>query len=335
MIEMTASGPGRVTPVAAAHALVVAAGLAPSVLNTQPWRFDVHGSTIDLYADTDRALLECADPLGRQLVISCGAALLNMRVTAAFLGRVLDIQLLPVTNSPTLLARATIGPRLLARSADAALYPAIRHRHTYRRPFLPRSVPGHVIGELTAAAHAENATLVVVSKEDRGWLFDLIAFSEAALVETPGYDKELRRWVGARASRNDGIPASAVGTTSIDNWPPMRDFAHADPRVVTPREHYRPDPCVAILSTSHDEPLSWLHAGQALQRVLLLGCTRGLAASFLNQPLEVADIRSELFHFGKPQMILRLGYAGRGTATPRRPLPDLIGAVRSSTRPPR
>jgi hypothetical protein len=297
--------------------------MAPSILNTQPWQFDVNDSTIDLHADTARALPGCADPSGRQLMISCGAALFNMRVAAAQLRLELDVQLLPDASSPTLLARATIGSHVWVRSTDAELYPAIRHRHTHRRPFLPRSVPGTVIGELTTAARAENATLTVVSKEEREWLFDLVAFSEAILVGSPSYNLELRRWAGTSSSRYDGIPPSALGTRSQTGSPPMRDYSHANPAMTMPQEHYRADPSVAILSTTHDDPRSWLHAGQALQRVLLLGCVRGLAASFLNQPLEVPEIRAELFHFGKPQMILRMGYSRGDIGTPRRPVSDL------------
>ena len=104
----------------------------------------------------------------------------------------------------------------------------------------------------------------------------------------------------------------------------MRDFAHANPGVAVPRQRYPADPCVAILSTPEDTPMAWLNAGQALQRVLLLATIRGLAASFLNQPLDTPEIRRELFAFGHPQMILRLGYARPDVGTPRRALADLM-----------
>jgi nitroreductase len=314
-------GPARVS---AAHALVAAAATAPSILNTQPWSFEIRDHTIELYEDPDRAVLRRIDPIGRQLTISCGAALFNMRVTAAHLGRAIDIALLPDPTKPRLLATVIVGARIPIRGPDAILQPAIRRRHTHRRAFSRRGVPGAIVRELAEAARLEQAALFVMSRRERAWLLDLIALSDAVLVDDPGYDRDLARWTDGNPRRHDGIPPSSFGTTSVSGSPPMRDFAHANSRIFVPRQNYPTDPCVAILSTPHDTPLAWLNAGQALQRVLLLATVRGLAASFLNQPLETAEIRGELFPYGHPQMIMRLGYAQPDVATPRRPLAEII-----------
>lgn len=310
--------------VSVTQALVAAAAMAPSILNTQPWSFEIRDQTVDLYADVDRAVLPRIDPIGRQLTISCGAALLNMRVTAAHLGREIDVVLLPDPTKPRLLATINVGPRVPAGRSDAFLQPAIRRRHTHRRAFSRRAVPGAIVGELAEAARLEHAELVVMSKSERAWLFDLVALSDAMLVDDPGYDRDLAPWTGGNPRRNDGIPPSSFGTTSLSGTPPMRDFAHAHPHISVSRQRYPADPCVGILSTPHDTPIAWLNAGQAVQRILLLATLRGLSASFLNQPLETEEIRREMFPFGHPQMVLRLGYAQPDVATPRRPLADLI-----------
>jgi nitroreductase len=312
------------TRVSAAHALVAAAAMAPSILNTQPWSFEVRDDTIDLYADADRAVLRRIDPIGRQLKISCGAALLNMRVTAAHLGRAIEVTLMPDPAKPRLVATVNIGPRIPVRDPDAALQAAVRRRHTHRRAFTRRVVPGAIVRELVEAAQVEHAALFVMSRAERAWLLDLVALSDAILVDDPGYDRDLAPWTDDNPQRHDGIPPSSFGTMSVTGSPPMRNFAHADSRISLPRRHYPGDPCVAILSTPHDTEIAWLHAGQALQRVLLLATLRGLSASFLNQPLETAEIRQELFPFGHPQMIMRLGYAQPDVATPRRPLSEII-----------
>src|SRR5665213_4273050 len=106
------------TPGSPAHALMAAAATAPSVLNTQPWSFDVRDHTIDLYADTDRTVRHI-DPIGRQLTISCGAALFNMRVTAAHLGRAIDVAPFPDPAKPRLLATVKVGPHVPTGSPDA------------------------------------------------------------------------------------------------------------------------------------------------------------------------------------------------------------------------
>ena len=82
-------------------------------------------------------------------------------------------------------------------------------------------------------------------------------------------------------------------------------------------------PTIAVLSTAQDRPVDWVRAGQALERLLLEATAAGVAASFLNQPLEHDDlrflVRSPLTGVGNSQMILRLGYGDEVPATPRRP----------------
>jgi hypothetical protein len=245
-------------------------------------------------------------------------------VTAAHLGRAIEVDILPDASKPDLLATVELGTRIPIRGVDASLFPAIRRRHTHRRSFASRAVPGVILRELVEAAHHEQAALVSLSRPDRDWLLDLVALSEAALTADPSYDDDLAPWTDNNSGRCDGIPPSSFGTTPLGGSPPMRDFARVHPQPSVRRERYFVDPCVAVLSTAQDTPLAWLHAGQALQRVLLLATLRGLAASFLNQPLETEEIRGELFQFGHPHMILRLGYARAVVATPRRPVTDLI-----------
>jgi hypothetical protein len=302
--------------------------MAPSVFNTQPWRIEVVGSTIELAADPDRTLYWSVDPYGRQAVVSCGAALFNMRVAAAHLGREVQVDTLP--DDTGLLARLVIGPRCRGDAADAKLHAAIRHRHTHRGPFAPRQVPGAVRFELVECARAEQATLVSIGGAQRRWLFDLVAFAEIILGQSPGYQADLFKWTGGGASRVDGIPVGAFGALSHIGAPPMRDFGSAH-GIAQRHEPFSPDPLVAILSTRADDTAAWLRAGQALQRVLLTARQRGLAASFLNQPLDDPAIRRDMVSAGLggfPQMILRLGYADGDVATPRRPIYDFAPSAR-------
>jgi hypothetical protein len=306
--------------------LISAAGAAPSVFNTQPWAFRVKDATIEMFADTSREL-RAIDPDGRQLAISCGAALLNLRVAAARIGRAGTVNLFPDPAEPTLLATVTLKDFEARMHADAALYPAIRRRHTHRRPFQPRLVPGTTLAELIGCALAEHAALTVLGTDERRWLFDLVSFSEIALAEQPEYGTTMTQWTAGSANRLDGIPMTAFGTLPFSGLPPMRDFAQGHPTLEAGLQSYPKDPAIAILSTTSDDPTSWLQAGQALQRLLLVACARGLAASFLNQPLDVPEIRRDMLHpgwHGVPQMIMRIGYARGDVSTPRRLLNDLM-----------
>jgi hypothetical protein len=82
------------------------ASLAPSVHNTQPWQFVVRPDVLELHADDDRQL-RGLDATGRQMVVSCGCALFNARVALAG-DRILQIDRLPNTAQPDLLARVTV-----------------------------------------------------------------------------------------------------------------------------------------------------------------------------------------------------------------------------------
>ena len=88
------------------------------------------------------------------------------------------------------------------------------------------------------------------------------------------------------------------------------------------------DPTLAVLTTPRDEPGSWVAAGQALQRVLLVATVEGLVATYANQALEAPGLRWLVRDpdqpIGFPQMLFRIGYAPAAPATPRRPVEDVI-----------
>jgi hypothetical protein len=88
-------------------------------------------------------------------------------------------------------------------------------------------------------------------------------------------------------------------------------------------------PLLALIEMPRDTPRDWLAAGQALERLLLTACAAGLQASFLNQPIQVAPLRTRLRDLvcgdGMPQLLLRLGYPDETVpASPRRPLDDVV-----------
>jgi hypothetical protein len=87
-------------------------------------------------------------------------------------------------------------------------------------------------------------------------------------------------------------------------------------------------PVLAAVVTPADTALDWLNAGQAVGRILLRAAASGVMASFLNQPIEVADLRGSLARAigsaGVPQLVLRLGYPLQSRGTPRRPVDQVV-----------
>jgi nitroreductase len=321
--------PGCPPPAVIAELLRTAA-LAPSMHNTQPWRFRfVRASqTFELYADPSR-MLPHSDPHGRAVHIACGAALFNLRLAAAAAGREPVVRLLPDDAEPMLLAVLRLGGPHRAGQTELELHAAIPDRHTNRHPFSNRTVPPGVLADMLEAAAAEGAALHLPDHAEAARLLYLARDAERTLLAEPGYQAELARWVGGDRDA-DGIPDSALGPHDPGGTTPVRDF---------PTGHHQPvsyawfeeHPQLAVLCTPSGTRADWLRAGQALQRVLLVATLHGIAACPLTQPLETPDawlVRDPRTGSGIPQMILRLGYGLPVPATPRRPVADILNEPR-------
>ncbi len=303
-----------------------AATAAPSMHNTQPWRFRVRHQlqTIELRADPGR-VLRFGDPRGRAVHIACGAALFNIRLAAAVAGRQPAVQLLPDPGQPLLLATVRLAAPYRAQLQERDLYAAIGRRHTNRRPFSNRPVPAGVLAELAEAARLEGAILHILDHDEAVRVLKLVQEAELGQLAEAGYRTELTQWAGG-ARDADGIPDDALGPRSPDGPTPVRDFTMGR---LTPLGHdwFEEVPQLAVLSMHFGERVDWLRAGQALQRVLLTATDRGIDACPLTQPLETADawqVRDPRSGCEQPQMILRIGYGLPVPAAPRRPLADVL-----------
>ena len=306
--------------------LVAAATLAPSMHNTQPWRFryEPASQTIELYADPAR-MLRFGDPDGRAAHIACGAALLNLRLAAVVAGRQPVLRLMPDVTQRLLLATVRLAGPAEAGPDEIDLRAVIPERHTNRFPFSGRPVPPGILAELTEAARLEGAVLHVPGHQEAARLLRLAREAERDLLAQPGYRAELARWAGGDRDR-DGIPDPALAPRDPAGAAPVRDFAPGRPGPVC-YAWFEDQPQLAVLCTPSSSRPDWLRAGQALQRVLLTATLRGIAASPLTQPLETADawlVRDPRSGFEYPQMILRVGYGLPVPHTPRRPVSELL-----------
>ena len=323
-----------------ATALVEAASAAPSVHNSQPWIFTVGERSIDLHADPARHLA-VSDGSGRSLLISCGAALFNLRVAADHLGFHPRVRILPTKDDPTHVARLEVDHRHGSPGFLEDLFPAVWSRRTNRFPFWNRRIPRSVLSRLQDAVSLENSLLRIVDQPAE--VERIVALlHDAERADPPEAKLERAAWLG-RDGAADGIPAHSLGPRPRDRSTPFRDLRADAPRPVgapaTTAQDPAPDeelrtapfeatPTVAILSTLKDTPADWVRAGQALERSLLVATAEGLSASFMNQPLEHHDlrwqVRSPLTGLGVTQMIMRIGYGIPVPATPRRPVSEVI-----------
>jgi nitroreductase len=308
-------------------ALLGAGSLAPSGYNTQPWRLRWHDGAVEVHGDPERAL-PVADPGHRELRVACGAALANVRLAMRAQGRRAHVRLLPDPDDPWFLGTVTAGGPLAATSTEKALADAIPRRRTDRSALDGRGIAPRLREELRRAAQQEHSWAVFVDgSNDRRALQDLVVQAHGAQQADPAFREEWGRWVGGEEDHGTGLPPGLVRREPRPDgrWR-LRDFG-----AVADADGDRPaatadDPALLVLATTLDQPLAHLHAGQALQHLLLLATVRGLAASFVAPPLEVAATRAELrVLLGGalwPQVLLRLGIRHRAVPRPPRRVPD-------------
>jgi nitroreductase len=307
--------------------------LAPSSHNTQPWRFVIVDGELLLCADRSRSL-PVIDPFDRELVISCGAALLNLRIALARFDIPIEITLFPQSNDPDILARIVAVRAGSAWPELTGLFDAIAARSTNRMAFSGEAPPPDLVERLRAAAAAEGVEAKFAhTAAARARVAALIAEADRRQFGDPHFRRELASWIHP-SRHDDGMPAYSQGLKPlVDAATPIaamviRTFDIGHGVAATHEQLARGSPLLAVLSTTVDDNQAWLATGQALERVLLTAASAGFGASYLNQPTEVPDLRSRLAHeltaAPYPQLILRLGRGPQAPHSPRRPLADVL-----------
>jgi hypothetical protein len=315
------------------RALVAAANealLAPSIFNTQPWRWRISGNALELRPDWSRRL-EAVDPNGESLLVSCGAALHHARISLAAAGWAVEV--VRASDDRDVLARvAVIGPAAPVESA-VVLREAIHRRRTDRRPFGDEPVAAEVLRAMVEAAATEGVRVHKVRVDQMPMLAIAVSLAASAEMGDPAYRGELMRWINRPEWSEDGVPA----TTAVAKVPrriPVREF------VLKPNEGLPVAPggdrgaAYLILNGDGTSVGDWLRAGEALSAVLLTAVSRELAVAPLTDVLEVAHPRELvaglLDGHGVPYVLVRCGHPIDPTplaSAPRRDPTEVIEAA--------
>jgi len=308
---------------------IEAATLAPSVHNSQPWRFRVSHDRVDVVTDVDRRLLT-VDPSGREAMISVGAAILNLRVAILSFGRTPMTTLLPDPHDPRVAATVVLGPAHRPDTTVRSLASAISKRRTNRRPFRDVEVRDEVLDQLAVAARVEGGHLAIADDTSRNSILALVRTANEWQAEDAAYTEELWNWTERPSASGDGIPVRSFGPVDDREVLPLRDFGAARPETPRRLARFEATPTIAVLYSATDRPVDWLRAGQALERVLLTATVRGVATTPITAPTELPELR-RLLDAGDDircaQVILRLGYGSPCPPTPRRPVSDVVTVV--------
>ncbi|RMI33714.1 Acg family FMN-binding oxidoreductase [Nocardia stercoris] len=307
-----------------------AATRAPSVHNTQPWRWVADGVRLDLFSDLDR-LLPGTDPRGRQQMISCGAILHHVITASVAHGWAVATERFPDPGDPDHLARLTLRPAEGPVPDDTERTRAMDRRYSDRLAMLPLTDPRPVMARLRAAVLPFEQEFEVLDPAVRPRLASLSDRHTATRRDDPFYQQELSWWTG-HSEGPDGISAQALASASEYG---RTDVGRAFPPAQGSdrRPGLADQATLALISSYGDSPRQWLLAGEALSAVLLDCTVAGLSTCPLTHVTELDAERRMLAMLlpeagALPQVLVRIGTAPEGEEppppTPRRPLTDVV-----------
>jgi nitroreductase len=308
------------------HAAAASGIRAPSLHNSQPWRFRLRDGAIEVLADPHDHLA-MGDRIGWAVRIACGAAVFNARLALLANGTPADVRLRPDPADPMVMARLQPGRLRPATYTEHDLFTAVGRRRSSRQPFWPDPVPADLRMRLVGAARAEGAWLeLLIGMTALSGFAQIAQSADTVLRRDRAYQTQQSQWIRTEAA-DDGVPVvAAARLTEPQDLLPQR--AYSD-RPRAPGRDFEPEPLIAVLGSTGDTAADQINAGQALQRVLLTATDAGLATSMISQPIEVTGAREQLGRSlggraGTPQMALRIGYGQPGSTTPRRDLTQVI-----------
>ena len=323
---MTA-GPG----VEAIREAVALACRAPSLHNSQPWRWVLQDATLHLLADP-RRMMRATDHTGRELRLSCGAVLDHLRVAMAAAGWDSITDRFDDHAEPDYLAALRFRPAEPSAAAERRA-DAIGQRRTDRLPFGAPTGWAALQQELVRVASRYGVLLDVVADEQRPNLAVASKLTETLRSYDTSYVSELRWWTSPFRSDATHVPDSAL--PSSDEAARV-DVARAFPPAGAGHrragiDHDR-SKIVVLATRDGDDPLDVLQCGEALSAILLECTMAGMATCTLTHLTELAMSRNVITQItgseGQPQLLIRVGRSPKedrhGAPTPRRPVAEVL-----------
>ncbi len=311
--------------------LIRYATLAPNGHNTQPWRFRPGDNSITILPDFKRRS-PVVDPDDHHLFVSLGCAAENLALAAGATGRAGAIEFDPADGGRV---QFRFG---MGDGGEQSLFDAIPHRQSTRADYDGSTVGASELRELAAAAAIPGVDVVLVTERSQmNRILDLIIAGNNAQIGDPAFVAELKHWLrfspNAALRKGDGLFSAASGNPTLPEWlgPWLFDRVFTvKAETVKASRQMASSAGIAVFIGAEADPAAWVQVGRACQRFALQATVLGLKCAFLNQPVEVPELRTDLSALvglpgRRPDILMRFG---RGAALPfsaRRPLKAVMG----------
>jgi hypothetical protein len=305
------------------------AGRAPSLHNSQPWRWVAGDGALQLFLDPTRVMNY--DRSHREALIGCGAALHHLKVAMAAAGWRTRVDRFPNPNDPNHLASLEFTPMDHVTEDQRRRADVILLRRSDRLPFSAPEDWESCEPLLRNAIDTSAVRLDALPDDLRPQLVEASQLSASLRLYDSAYHAEVGWWTGPFRS-SDGIPySSLVSAAEGDRVDVGRLFPvtrHGERRPEIPEDHAK----ILLLSTDSDDPVDALVCGEALSAVLLECTMAGFATCTLTHITEVRTTRelvTALMGFDRvPQVLIRVGVAPAiesvPPVSPRRPVNDVF-----------
>ena len=309
---------------------VLLACRAPSLHNSQPWRWVYDDAALQLFHDKRRRV-RGADHSGREAIISCGVVLDHLRVAMAAGGWQAQIDRFPDPNNPDHLASVRFGPLEFVTDTQRQRADAVLQRRTDRLPLRCPTYWAAFEPLLHSSVDESVAMLDVLSDRARARLAQASQLTGFLRRDDASYQAELQWWTSPFAAY-EGIPPEALASAAeLGRVDVAREFPGrglSDRRADIAMDWSK----ILVLSTESDARTDLLGCGEALSTVLLECTMAGMATCTLTHLIELADsrdiVRTLIGGGREPQVLIRAGIAPSieklPAATPRRRLDEIL-----------
>jgi nitroreductase len=308
--------------------LVRYATLAANGHNTQPWRFLITDSVITIRADPSRAT-PAVDPDDHHMFVSLGCATENLALAAAAAGKPGAAD---VDAEGRIEFRQSVG-----RPVQDPLFAAIPKRQSTRAVYDGRPVPAGVLDSLTRAAAIPGVRMVVVTKRRLlDQLRDLVVAGNDQQMLDQAFIDELKHWLRFNPrnamEKGDGLFSASSGNPvlpGILGGPAFDAFFSAAAENDRYARQIDSSAAIAVFLGEREDRQHWVAVGRACQRFALAATLSGLKHAFINQPVEVKALRSQLSSLigepgVRPDIMMRFGYGADLPYSPRRPVAAVL-----------